>query len=355
MSAIQWDPIADSDKALKEAFSQLNASNDKVVIREEGRPNRFVLHSRSYYGQPQQPILSKMTLGPLAIKCSENTVTFLDQQEEISLMHNLQILLDPKYQSASDQDQTFGDAREAAQMVLEMLKQEAYDSQRQVEEVIGLVLRFKETTMRFLEDVKFLTRQFHTGPASNRSGETRPYLENLDGELTKAIKVFEGIVKEANDKNGEWQNATGEAVTTCWVDTLGFMALTAKAARSTEIRRGWDLLEEQIYTATRDRGEETVLVKLVSMMVYQCSGIESKMTTTINALTDLSALFQVQSDCYSKIRGALGNISRGTGGDSAATRRAFITFQMKETVQKLKELKELAVEFTRGTTNEIRL
>lgn len=50
--AVQWNPVTDAEKAVKEAFSTLNDSNDKVVVpSSQGKPNRFILHTKGYYGE----------------------------------------------------------------------------------------------------------------------------------------------------------------------------------------------------------------------------------------------------------------------------------------------------------------
>jgi len=48
---VDWNPANEEEKAVKNAFETLNFSNDKVVISAgENKPNRFILHSKGYFG-----------------------------------------------------------------------------------------------------------------------------------------------------------------------------------------------------------------------------------------------------------------------------------------------------------------
>ena len=48
----KWNPSTEDDKMAKKAFSELNTSNDKVVIQTpKDEQNQFILHSRGYFGE----------------------------------------------------------------------------------------------------------------------------------------------------------------------------------------------------------------------------------------------------------------------------------------------------------------
>ncbi len=49
----EWNPSSQEDKMAKDAFNELNTSNDKVVIQigTKEDANQFILHSKGYFGE----------------------------------------------------------------------------------------------------------------------------------------------------------------------------------------------------------------------------------------------------------------------------------------------------------------
>lgn len=64
--------------------------------------------------------------------------------------------------------------------------------------------QFKENTMKYSNDVKFLIKQYKTGPVTNASDIKKPYLEYLNEKLQEDIDNFNRIAKEANEKYDAW-------------------------------------------------------------------------------------------------------------------------------------------------------
>lgn len=70
-----------------------------------------------------------------AVQFSDTTFELLVNEEEINLLHNLSILTDEKYTAPDRVDGAYREAKEAAQMVLSMLNQEARDKHRRTENI----------------------------------------------------------------------------------------------------------------------------------------------------------------------------------------------------------------------------
>ena len=161
---------------------------------------------------------------------SDNTVDLLEAAEDINLRHQLNIILDERYRSPSDFDGNYRDAKEASQMTLSMLRDDAREKQRSIEEVLQTLVRvrivlsiqalsnwvmaditaiqFREQTLRNQRDVKFLTQQYKTGPVENRSDKKTPYLEVLNKDLADSLIDFEKKVREIQGKYTNWVRGT---------------------------------------------------------------------------------------------------------------------------------------------------
>ncbi|KAL7624612.1 hypothetical protein AAE478_006179 [Parahypoxylon ruwenzoriense] len=408
--AVQWDPVTDAEKAVKEAFSKLNDSNDKVVVPgSQGKPNRFVLHTKGYYDlrayvltgkdfpksttefQTKMPktafqklteidsdiydktrdvmvsvgstcsdyhqnhLAKLVTAASAAANYSDNTVSLLEEAEDINLKHQLNVLLDPKYKTEADQDQAFKDAREGAQMTLSMLKDDALNKEGETKEILQSLITFKENTMKHLNDVKFLIKQYKTGPVTNASNMKKPYLQYLNEKLQADIDNFNRTVKEANDKYNAWEEATGIAVGLAFTGIIGWIVMGVKAAEASNLRKAYDNLMEQVRKLTQDRQEEATLITFVTQLVNAYTDIDGKMSAAIDAIAELAGLFNEQAGCYDKIAVSLGGMWTGTTSDSAVNRKAYINYNMKKAIEKLKELKELADEFAKTIINEVKL
>lgn len=52
MSAPVWEPLDAAEKALKDAFTGLDDAATKVIVQGVvDAPNRFILHTKGYYGK----------------------------------------------------------------------------------------------------------------------------------------------------------------------------------------------------------------------------------------------------------------------------------------------------------------
>lgn len=76
-----------------------------------------------------------MTVGQVVIQYSDSALEMLEVAEDINLRHNLDIMLQPKYAKESDLDGAYRDAREAAQMTLDMLNEQARDKEKEINSI----------------------------------------------------------------------------------------------------------------------------------------------------------------------------------------------------------------------------
>ena len=70
----------------------------------------------------------------------------LAEAPEINLRHQLDILLDPKYKSQADWDDRYTEAKEAAQMTLSMLKEQAQEKEAEVKTIVETLLTVSRKT-----------------------------------------------------------------------------------------------------------------------------------------------------------------------------------------------------------------
>jgi hypothetical protein len=73
--------------------------------------------------------------GQVAMQFSDTTLELLVNQEDINLRHHISILTDEKYTASDRIDEAYREAKEAAQMVLSMLNEDARDKYRRTENI----------------------------------------------------------------------------------------------------------------------------------------------------------------------------------------------------------------------------
>ncbi|KAK4098536.1 hypothetical protein N658DRAFT_526257 [Parathielavia hyrcaniae] len=403
MSTPVWDPVDEAEIELKAAFTGLNDAATKAIIQGlEDTPNRFVLHTRGYYdlrayvltgkdfprttaefqGKMPKSAFSKLTAidpeiynktqdtlvnigsscfsyhkndlaklvlaATAAVQYSDNAIMLMEGIDELSLGYQIKILLDPKYVNVADQDQKFKDAREGAQMTLQMLKEEAESKEAEVKEVLQSLVAFKETTMAYLQDVQFLNKQYNTGPVTNPKNMTTPYLQYLDAQVAADIKALNETMTEAQNTHSEWYKARATAIGTAFAGVFGWIAMGIYAKRAADLESKLNSLKARMATLVQQWQEGATLITYVTQLTKQCDDIDDKMEVAIKAMAELAALFNEQANCYDKIAFNLKNLSTGTGTNSARNRQAWITMFMGNAVTKLKELKGLAGEFAEG-------
>lgn len=202
--------------------------------------------------------------------------------------------------------------------------------------------------MAYLEDVKFLNKQYNTGPVTNPSNMSTPYLSYLNAKVAADIKSFNETVTEAQNTYSEWDKARATAIGTAFAGPIGWIAMGIFAKKAADLESKYKSLKAQMASLAQSWQEGATLVNYVTQLTNQCDEIDDKMDVAIKAMTELSALFSEQANCYDKIAFNLNGMSKGTGTDSANNRRAWINKFMGDAVTKLKELKGLAGEFAEG-------
>lgn len=87
--------------------------------------------------------------GQAAVQFSDTTFDLLVNQGEINLLHHLSILTDEKYTAFNRVDEEYREAKEAAQMVLSILNEEARDKHRRTENITQslIMVRFAYSWM----------------------------------------------------------------------------------------------------------------------------------------------------------------------------------------------------------------
>ena len=88
-----------------------------------------------------------VTAASTAINYSDSCVELLAEGPEINLRHQLNVLLDPKYKSQTDWDDRYNEAKEAAQMTLSMLKDEAKDKEAEVKTIVETLLTVNKRSL----------------------------------------------------------------------------------------------------------------------------------------------------------------------------------------------------------------
>ncbi|KAG8677742.1 hypothetical protein FPOAC2_03830 [Fusarium poae] len=404
-----WNPTSKEEIEAKKAFEGLGQSLDKVVIpcAESDNDNRFILHSKGYFDLrayvmsgkdfPTTPadfdakvsmsafkklneldsdIYNKtrdtmvavgsscrdysydhlnelVTAGHIAIRYSKYAMDMLDTADGINLRHNLDILLDEKYTSADKFDEVYKVAKEAALMTLTMLSDEATKKQKETDKISETLTAFKADTLKNQPNVKFLVRQYYDGPVVNKSNFKTPYLKYLNEDLARSLRAFEKTVKHADDVHGDWKTNKDWAIGTSFFGLVGFIVMTKYARNAVVLRVTYDNLVKEMEKLEKEQKEERELIKFVNLLVVQCTDIDHKMDDAITAMTELSKLFSNQADCYDGIASYLSSMKSGATRDVLANRKASFHHNIGVCVNKLKELKVVAEEFTDTIHNEI--
>ncbi|KIL85162.1 hypothetical protein FAVG1_11591 [Fusarium avenaceum] len=391
--SVTWNPISHDEIESKKAFDDLSRSTDKVVLpsAEPTQPNRFILRSKGYFDLQAYVLSGKefptsypafdakipkstfkklsefdsdiyqktrdtmvavgstcldyhknhlaklVTAGQAAIQYSDNTVELLETADGVNLRHNLDIIMDEKYTSSDKFDDAYRDAKEAAKMTLSMLRDDAKEKQNKTDQITQTLIRFKEETLKNQPNVKFLIKQYKTGPVENKSNKKTPYLTFLNKDLADSLVNFNNMVKDAQNKYADWEKNTAIAIGTCWFGPIGWIVMGVHAAKAAGLRQAYDNLQTQIARLQQDRKEETDLIAFVNQLIAQCTDVDQKMADAITAMTELSLLFSNQSDCYDKIAVSLDRMKTSTDLGALKSRKQFIQYQMKVCVDKLKE------------------
>ncbi|KAJ3532747.1 hypothetical protein NM208_g8298 [Fusarium decemcellulare] len=390
----EWNPTDPQDQDIKNAFANLSLSIDKVVLppSNPNQPNRFILRSKAYFGlqayvlsgkelptrrdefdaKLRQTALRKLTniddgiydrtkgamvavgsscleyydnhlhklltAGRMAIQFSEGAIELLESARDINLRHALSIILHERYTSRDNFDDAYYEAKEIAKMTLEVLRQNAREKQRETEDIRQTLIGYK------------------TGSVTNRAHDNKtPYIEYLNKDLADSLATLNKKVKEVQDQYSDWETNTAISIATCWIVGLGFTLGTAISFKAKPLRDAFDALEGQISRLEEDREAETSLITLTSLMATQCTDIDMKMTGAIGALTELSLFFSNQFDCYEKISESLDGIRGSPNLQGRTNRKIYIDYQAKTCVDKLKDLKAVALEFTTSILTQVKL
>ena len=188
-TAPTWDPTAQADQAAKETFSQLDQSSDAVIIEQQNGPNKFILQSKGYFDLQSYVLTGKnfpktteqfekdmpssafkkltdidpeiynktkdtmvgigsaceaynrdhlaelVTAAEAAIQYSDNTIESLETATNMNLKFQLDILLDPKYKTQADLDDTYKAAKKGAQLTLGVLRDQAIEKKNKVDQI----------------------------------------------------------------------------------------------------------------------------------------------------------------------------------------------------------------------------
>jgi hypothetical protein len=192
--------------------------------------------------------------------------------------------------------------------------------------------------MRYLDDVKYLNKQYNTGPVTNSSSVKTPYLEYLNAELAADIAAVYRITNEAQQTYSDWDKARATAIGTAFAGPFGWIAMGIYAKRAADLEGRLNELKAQLARLAQEWQEGATLITYVTQLTKQCDDIDDKMDTAIKAMTELASLFNAQANCYDKIALNLNGMYKGTDSDSANNRKAFINKYMKDAIAKLKEV-----------------
>ena len=215
--------------------------------------------------------------------------------------------------------------------------------------------------MNNLRGVQYLTKQYQTGPVENKSGQKLPYLQYLNTDLNSASTRLTDLISQQNQKYEDWvrnnrtalicaagswltsslhnqKTATGIAVGTAFCGPIGWVVMSFKASEASDLRDAYENLMSQVEKLKNDNQEQLDLITCVTQLVNQFDNIDDKMITAIDAMTELSQLFNEQATCYDKIALYLGGMKTGADAKGLANRKAFIDYNLKQAIKKLKEV-----------------
>lgn len=192
--------------------------------------------------------------------------------------------------------------------------------------------------MAYLDNVKFLNRQYNTGPVTNSSTVKTPYLSYLNQEVAADIADINKIALEAQQTHNEWIKARATAIGTAFAGVFGWIAMGIFSKKAADLEAKLNGLKAKLNSLAQEWQEGVTLITYVTQLTKQCDDIDDKMDTAIKAMTELAALFSAQADCYDKIAFNLNGMYKGTDTNSANNRKAWINFFMKANILKLKEV-----------------
>ncbi|RBR08929.1 uncharacterized protein FIESC28_10109 [Fusarium coffeatum] len=361
--SVTWNPVDNDDIEVKKAFDTLSRS--AYVLSGKDFPGSSTDFDRkvpesafrklskfdSEIYSLINPLYTVIT-GRTTMQYSDSSVELLAADDFINLRRQLDIILDERYKSSNDFDDNYRDAKEASQMTLSMLRDDAREKQRNTEEVMQTLIRFRDRILESQWDIEFLIKQYNTGSVENKSDKKAPYLEVLNKDLADKLATFNNKVKEAQDKYSDWEKNAATTVGICSIKPLGWIVMGIQATKASDLRNDYDKLETLIAKNQQNQEEETQLIIFVNQLITQYAGIDQKMTEAIAAMKELSFLFSNQAECYDKIAASIPRMKPST---DMRARKQYIQSQMKVTVDRLRELKVVAEEFTRSFMNQVQL
>lgn len=127
-------------------------------------------------------------------------------------------------------------------------------------------------------------------------------------------------------------------ITIGWITWGDWAALAFAAHEADELHKLWEQILKNYAELKKHNEEETNLIDFVSRLVKQFDGILEKIDAAVNAIGELSMLFQHQSEAYKIISGSISKIKASTTVADATLRKDFIMFSIDLTVKKIQEV-----------------
>ncbi|UKZ78737.1 hypothetical protein TrVFT333_006483 [Trichoderma virens FT-333] len=257
------------------------------------------------------------TAANAAITFSQRVIGLLQREKNINFKDQLNIMLDPKYKKEADIDEDFEAARKGALLDLQILTNEAEaKKKRRIQFFRSSLLSFKNDTMTRKKDVNFLIQQYLNGPVIIRStgaqrkdelgNPHKPYASFLDERAVKLFHDYEKALENAKSKGKEMAEKHNSVRPLVWIPIYGQVRALILNTEANEAGEAW---YEEIQKSRQHKSDHENILKLlesVGSLNHQFKDMESKMTTAVSALAELSGLFASQQENYDLIAQNLG-------------------------------------------------
>ncbi|KAJ1323962.1 alpha-xenorhabdolysin family binary toxin subunit A [Microdochium nivale] len=300
-----------------------------------------------------------------AITYADYAIGLLKTKTNMSLWTNLNILLDEKYAKSSAKDDDFVEAMEGARMVVQELSRSAKAKSEDAKSMVALLEEFHNLTTNDVANVQAVKQNWIDGPLDSVTGkrkrksdgkEQECYADIIDAEVARLQKeiISSGISRDKEDD--KWKVAKNAAIglgvagAFIWWLQIGTAVETDKAIKAkAEYNRLVDLIsDDQAEKATNVR-----VLELVNALTMHLSDMLPKMKEALKAMVELQNLFNEQDRNFMALDDSLSGMEKGVVAKSLALRKDWILEHIDDAVEKLTEIKDLAMEFQRGAHPDI--
>ncbi|KAH7024702.1 uncharacterized protein B0I36DRAFT_366623 [Microdochium trichocladiopsis] len=330
----------------EKALEKVTAVDPDAYDHLRNTTNNVAAHTREF----SENGLDRLVLSANnAIVYADECINMLHEDKDLSLWKHLDVILEPKYSvEGAVLDDGFHDARDMARAAVQSMSETAQKMADDATQMVALLGDFHRTTSTDATAVSLIKRNWLDG-----SDGKRPYTEIVGAEIARLHQAIIDDTARRDAAKDEWDtNDTSAKI----IGFLGCFIPSMPVTNAIVNEMGAEINYQRLtnLVASEQEAEKAIMKahELVRALVMHFKDLVAKMAAALNAMTELQDLFKAQGANFKAIDTALGKLGQGVRSDYAMMRKLYIKAGIRDALEKLKQIKELAQEFQRGARPE---